>query len=87
MCPQNKESLSKPSSPLSMTLTLQTGHQKKSMVEQIQSVTTRTQNTGAMPATKTVNTGFTVTLPYNAVGNITGGGENIYVSPMIRGIL
>jgi hypothetical protein len=26
-------------------------------------------------------------LPYNAVGNITGGGENIYVSPMIRGIL
>ena len=35
----------------------------------------------------TANTGFTVTLPYNAVGNITGGGENIYVSPMIRGIL
>ena len=54
---------------------------------EIQSVTTRTENTGAMPATKTVNTGFTVTLPYNAVGNITGGGENIYVSPMIRGIL
>jgi hypothetical protein len=26
-------------------------------------------------------------LPYNAVGNITGGGENIYVSPMLRGIL
>jgi hypothetical protein len=26
-------------------------------------------------------------LPYNAVGNIIGGGENIYVSPMIRGIL
>ena len=40
-----------------------------------------------MPTTKIVNTGFTVTLPYNAVGNITGGGENIYVSPMIRGIL
>ena len=40
---------------------------------EIQSVTTRTENTGAMPATKTVNTGFTVTLPYNAVGNITGG--------------
>ena len=54
---------------------------------EIQSVTTRTENTGAMPATKIVNTGFTVTLPYNAVGNITGGGENIYVSPMIRGIL
>jgi len=54
---------------------------------EIQSVTTRTENTGAMPATKVVNTGFTVTLPYNAVGNITGGGENIYVSPMIRGIL
>jgi len=54
---------------------------------EIQSVTTRTENTGAMPATKTVNTGFTVTLPYNAVGNITGGGENIYVRPMIRGIL
>ena len=54
---------------------------------EIQSVTTRTEQTGAMPATKTVNTGFTVTLPYNAVGNITGGGENIYVSPMIRGIL
>ena len=54
---------------------------------EIQSVTTRTENTGAMPATKTVNTGFTVTLPYNAVGNITGGGQNIYVSPMIRGIL
>ena len=54
---------------------------------EIQSVITRTENTGAMPATKTVNTGFTVTLPYNAVGNITGGGENIYVSPMIRGIL
>jgi hypothetical protein len=54
---------------------------------EIQSITTRTENTGAMPATKTVNTGFTVTLPYNAVGNITGGGENIYVSPMIRGIL
>ena len=54
---------------------------------EIQSVTTRTENTGAMPATKVINTGFTVTLPYNAVGNITGGGENIYVSPMIRGIL
>ena len=54
---------------------------------EIQSVTTRTENTGAMPATKIVNTGFTVTLPYSAVGNITGGGENIYVSPMIRGIL
>ena len=54
---------------------------------EIQSVTTRSENTGAMPATKIVNTGFTVTLPYNAVGNITGGGENIYVSPMIRGIL
>ena len=54
---------------------------------EIQSITTRTENTGAMPATKIVNTGFTVTLPYNAVGNITGGGENIYVSPMIRGIL
>ena len=54
---------------------------------EIQSVTTRTENTGAMPATKTVNTGFTETLPYNAVGNITGGGQNIYVSPMIRGIL
>ena len=54
---------------------------------EIQSITTRTEQTGAMPATKTVNTGFTVTLPYNAVGNITGGGENIYVSPMIRGIL
>jgi hypothetical protein len=54
---------------------------------EIQSVTTRTEQTGAMPATKTVNTGFTVTLPYNAVGNITGGGENIYVSPMLRGIL
>jgi hypothetical protein len=54
---------------------------------EIQSVTTRTEQTGAMPATKVVNTGFTVTLPYNAVGNITGGGENIYVSPMLRGIL
>ena len=54
---------------------------------EIQSITTRTEQTGAMPATKTVNTGFTVTLPYSAVGNITGGGENIYVSPMIRGIL
>jgi hypothetical protein len=54
---------------------------------EIQSITTRTEQTGAMPATKTVNTGFTVTLPYNAVGNIIGGGENIYVSPMIRGIL
>ena len=54
---------------------------------EIQSITTRTEQTGAMPATKTVNTGFTVTLPYNAVGNITGGGENIYVSPMLRGIL
>ena len=38
------------------------------------------------PATKTVNTGFTVTLPYNAVGTITGGGENAFVSPMFRGI-
>ena len=54
---------------------------------EIQSVTTRTENTGAMPTTKTVNTGFTVTLPYNAVGNIVGGGENIYVSPMLRGIV
>ena len=52
----------------------------------IQTITTRTENTGAMPATKTVNTGFTVTLPYNAVGTITGGGENAYVSPMLRGI-
>ena len=39
-----------------------------------------------MPATKTVNTGFTVTLPYNAVGTITGGGNNAFVSPMFRGI-
>ena len=54
---------------------------------EIQSVTTRTENTGAMPATKTINTGFTVTLPYNAVGNITGGGENAFVSPMLRGIM
>ena len=52
----------------------------------IQTITTRTENTGAMPATKTVNTGFTVTLPYNAVGTITGGGENAFVSPMFRGI-
>ena len=52
----------------------------------IQTITTRTENTGAMPATKTVNTGFTVTLPYNAVGTITGGGENAFVSPMLRGI-
>ena len=54
---------------------------------EIQSVTTRTENTGAMPATKTVNTGFTVTLPYNAVGNITGGGQNAFVSPMFRGVM
>ena len=54
---------------------------------EIQSITTRTENTGAMPATKTVNTGFTVTLPYNAVGNITGGGENAFVSPMLRGVM
>ena len=54
---------------------------------EIQSVTTRTENTGAMPTTKTINTGFTVTLPYNAVGNITGGGENAFVSPMLRGIM
>ena len=53
---------------------------------EIQSVTTRTENTGAMPATKTVNTGFTVTLPYNAVGTITGGGQNAFVSPMFRGV-
>ena len=52
----------------------------------IETITTRTENTGAMPATKTVNTGFTVTLPYNAVGTITGGGENAFVSPMFRGI-
>ena len=52
----------------------------------IQTITTRTENTGAMPATKTVNTGFTVTLPYNAVGTITGGGNNEFVSPMLRGI-
>ena len=52
----------------------------------IQTVITRTENTGAMPATKTVNTGFTVTLPYNATGTITGGGENAFVSPMLRGI-
>ena len=54
---------------------------------EIQSVTTRTENTGAMPTTKTVNTGFTVTLPYNAVGNITGGGQNAFVSPMFRGVM
>ena len=54
---------------------------------EIQSVTTRTENTGAMPATKTVNTGFTVTLPYNAVGNITSGGQNAFVSPMFRGVM
>ena len=54
---------------------------------EIQSVTTRTENTGAMPSTKTINTGFTVTLPYNAVGNITGGGENAFVSPMFRNIM
>jgi hypothetical protein len=54
---------------------------------EIQSVTTRTENTGAMPATKTINTGFTVTLPYNAVGNITGGGQNAFVSPMFRGVM
>ena len=52
----------------------------------IQTITTRTENTGAQPATKTVNTGFTVTLPYNASGNITGGGQNAFVSPMFRGI-
>ena len=52
----------------------------------IQTIITRTENTGAMPATKTVNTGFTVTLPYNATGTITGGGENAFVSPMLRGI-
>ena len=52
----------------------------------IQTITTRTENTGAMPATKTINTGFTVTLPYNAVGTITGGGNNAFVSPMLRGI-
>ena len=52
----------------------------------IQTITTRTENTGAMPATKIINTGFTVTLPYNATGTITGGGENAFVSPMLRGI-
>jgi hypothetical protein len=54
---------------------------------EIQSVTTRTENTGAMPTTRTVNTGFTVTLPYSAVGNITGGGQNAFVSPMFRGVM
>ena len=54
---------------------------------EIQTVTTRTENTGAMPTTRTINTGFTVTLPYNAVGNITGGGLNAFVSPMFRGVM
>jgi len=26
-------------------------------------------------------------LPYNAVGTITGGGQNAFVSPMFRGVM
>jgi hypothetical protein len=54
---------------------------------EINAIITTTQKNPGMPATVTVNTGFTFILPNAATGSATGGGNNIFVSPVGGGIV
>ena len=54
---------------------------------EINAITSTTQNNPGMPAQITVNTGFTFILPNAATGSATGGGSNIFVSPVGGGIV
>lgn len=54
---------------------------------EINAITSTTQNNPGMPTTITVNTGFTFILPNAATGSATGGGSNVFVSPVGGGIV